>query len=229
MKCSYDFKCINSTKHAVEINALVNHVNLPHWMPQDVINNKSTLVQLMAWCYQPVWLKCNSRTGVMMPTLLSLLDMEAGIATTSSTINDDKVGIMMTLCFQFRLWKKWNTHIDRYLLIEKSQHSNLKERKVGISINLPYSVPYHAYYLMLGVQCITSITCQGWQFAWQTWQPGSHNRHRAQMVALDNLHAATHICSNTRKHWPLIGQKGVLISVFNDADSSPKCWLKPSC
>ena len=51
-RCDCGFKCVNF-KHNLGIYILNNHVNItPEWMPEDVVDGKSTLVQIMAWCYQ---------------------------------------------------------------------------------------------------------------------------------------------------------------------------------
>ena len=47
-----DFKCVNF-KHKLEIDIFIIQVNVSlELMPEDHIDGKSTLVQVMAWCHQ---------------------------------------------------------------------------------------------------------------------------------------------------------------------------------
>ena len=50
VKCGYDLECVNY-EHNLGIYILSNQVNITlEWMPEDVVDNKSTSVPVIAWC-----------------------------------------------------------------------------------------------------------------------------------------------------------------------------------
>ena len=73
-KCGWDFKCVKF-KHNLKIEILNIQVNITlEWMPEDFIGDKSTLVQVMAWCRQAAshclnqwWPSLMSPYGVTRP------------------------------------------------------------------------------------------------------------------------------------------------------------------
>ena len=71
-RCSYDFECA-IVKHNLGVDSLSIHANIIlEWMPEDLVEGKSTLVQVMAWCHQAAshYLnQCRSRS--LMPYVIT--------------------------------------------------------------------------------------------------------------------------------------------------------------
>ena len=90
------------------------------WMPPELTIEKSTLVQVIAWCCQATsyylsqcWQGSISPYGVTRPQLVKVMIIKSHGSTLchwklesyhGANFVDDKVGIMATLCFQWYHW-----------------------------------------------------------------------------------------------------------------------------
>ena len=90
-----------------------SHDNALWWMPQDLTNDKSTLVQVMAWCRQATshylsqcWLNSLSPYGVTRPQWVNSLWLSdiIWLYRSGSTLAQVMAGCLTTWCHYLNHW-----------------------------------------------------------------------------------------------------------------------------
>ena len=77
------------------------------WMPRHLSNEKSTLVQVMAWCHQAAshylsrcWLRYTSSFGVTMPQWVN--ELKEMLSIKSGMVNDDQQSNLRIILFVYK-------------------------------------------------------------------------------------------------------------------------------